>query len=155
MSLPEPDDPAQDHIESGEWLYRAVYANEVVRREDGSVEVKAEAFRDQHYRPSVDQASLREFEPHRTRDYFGADRAVVTLTAAQVRSISPLADYDSKGREVEGPQVDVEPVPLEDNRAHAEIFGKPAIHRDKLFKRLRLSLSRLAEQHPDRVLWPE
>ena len=141
-------------IDDEELLYRAVRSGEIVRTAQGKVEVKAEAFSDRKNRPSVDRAQMRNFDPCLTRDSFGFDRGVIMLYAHQVRSISPLDDFDASGATIRGPQVDVEHKPLPDNLAHAEIFGQPHIEKKSLFRRLRVALSRLAEEHSERILWP-
>jgi len=40
--------------------------------------------------------------------------------------------------------VDVEPVPLPENPAHAEIFDRPPFDTDKVFDRIKQALARLA-----------
>lgn len=139
-------------VSPDELLYRVVYASDLARKEDGKVEVKPEAFRDRYNRPSVDRAYLRNFNPHLSRDAFGSDRSIVALYAREVRDISPLDDNDEKGNPIAGPQIDVESKPEEDNISHAEIFGTPIIEKKNLFRRLRVRLSRIAEQHQDEIL---
>ena len=148
-----------DRVADDELLYRVVYDNDIWRDEKGEVFVGPEAFRDRTNRPSVDRAHLRDYNPRLSRDAFGADRGIIGLYAHEVRAISPLDDFDSKGNVVDGPQVDVEPKPLDEpdsppNPAHAEIFGTPAISSKGLFKRLRVRLSRIAQKHPELILWP-
>lgn len=148
---------AHDFVNDDELLYRVVYAKHIVALPDGKVEIKSEAFGDRQKRPSVDRAHLRDFDPNLSRAAFGSNRGVVALYAREVRAISPLDAYDKNQNLIAGPQVDVEPKPIIDpvsNVAHAEIFGTPAIEKDNLFKRLKVSLSRIAERHIESILWP-
>lgn len=144
-----------DAVGKHELLYRVVDANDLVALPEGKVQIRPEAFRDRFNRPSVDRAHLRNFDPNLSIVAFGADRGIVAIYAQEVRAISPLDDYDTKGNPITGPQVDVEPKPEENNASHAEIFGTPVIEKDKLFKRLRVSLSRIAEGNYELVLWPD
>ena len=151
--------PSEDRVADCEMLYRVVFDEDISRGENGAVVVGSQAFRDRYNRPSVDRAHLRNFNPRLARDTFGEDRGVIVIFAHEVRAISPLDAYDPKGNPIEGPQIDVEPKPVNEpdlplNPAHAEIFGTPAIKKDNLFKRLNVRLSRIAEKHPELILWP-
>ena len=151
--------PSEDRVADCEMLYRAVFDDDIWRDEAGKIIVGSEAFRDRYNRPSVDRAHLCDHNSRLTRDYFGEDRGVVGLYAHEIRAISPLDDFDDKSNLIEGPQVDVEPKPIDEpdsipNPAHAEIFGTPAIEKKGLFKRLRIRLSRIAQEHPELILWP-
>ena len=55
----------------------------------------------------------------------------------------PVADRESLYR-ARSNGVDVEPVPLPGNRAHAEIFGCPPFDTDRLFDRIKQALARIA-----------
>ena len=148
-----------DRVADRELLYRVVYDDDIWRDEVGAIIVGSEAFRDRYNRPSVDRAHLRDHNPRLSRDAFGIDRGVVGLYAHEVRAISPLDDFDDKSKPIKGPQVDVEPKPIDEpglvpNPAHAEVFGTPAIEKKALFKRLRIRLSRIAQKHPEFILWP-
>ena len=142
----------RDFVSPDELLYRVVYASDLTRKADGKVEVKPEAFRDRYNRPSVDRAYLRNFNPNLSRDAFGSGRGIIALYTREIRAISPLEDNDEKGNSIEGPLIDVESKPEEHNLSHAEIFGKPTIEKKNLFRRLRVRLSRIAEQHQDQIL---
>jgi hypothetical protein len=63
----------------------------------------------------------------------------LSLVARDVRSLT--ATHGTTGQEY---GVDVEPVPLPDNPAHAEIFGRPPFDTDKVFERIKQALARLA-----------
>ena len=144
-------------IADEELLYRAVRPNEIVRGHNGTIEIKPQAFDDRKNRPSVDRAHMVNYAPERTRDFFGPEQGVLSLYAYQVRAISPLSDFDEKGKPIIGPQVDVEPAPIMKppvNLAHAEICGKPHIEKAGLFKRLRLSLAREAAKNQSLILLP-
>jgi hypothetical protein len=64
-----------------------------------------------------------------------------------VRSIVGLARNDNKGRVIRQFAIDVEPAPLPDNPAHAEIYAIPGFdyNESKVFRRLRERLVQLAE----------
>lgn len=64
---------------------------------------------------------------------------VLSLITREVRALT--ATHGGTGQ-VYG--VDVEPVPLEGNLAHAEIFGCPPFDTDKVFERIKRALARIA-----------
>ena len=105
----------------------------------GGRRISSLAFNDTGRRPSVDRAMLCPNGPADTRQRFSSGSGVLSLTARDVRGIS--ATHGTSGQ-VYG--VDVEPVPLPDNAAHAEIFGRPPFDTDKIFDRIKQSLARLA-----------
>ncbi len=137
----QPSDPVGDH----ELMYRNVRLG--YHTQDDPPKVTSEAFFDPQRRPSVDRAELCGHDPLHTR--LGRD-GVAQLLAGEVRSIDdvvlhePLRVYN----------VDVEPKPImndpvyRDNPAHAQIYLKPESNNDKLFRRLRVSLARLANSKP-------
>ena len=61
------------------------------------------------------------------------------VTAYDVRQIHDTRS-DNKGVIIQTYVADVEPVPLPENPAHAEIFGHPEFDNDKVFRRICLSL---------------
>jgi hypothetical protein len=123
-----------------ELLYRAVRAGFVRRMGDGELRISSQAFADRMMRPSVDRAPLRNFDPSLTR--FNPSDGVVSVTARDVRSINATRN-DANGNPVQEYVADVEPVPLPDNPAHAEIFGRPGFDNDKVFRRVCEALTRV------------
>lgn len=135
-----------DFVGDDEMLYRAVRNNSqnVVVDAAGAVRLSSQAFSDRRMRPSVDRARLRNHESALTR--FDVTDGVVRLIAAQVRGLS-VSVNDANGNPIPD-QVhvaDVEPVPLPENPAHAEIFGRPEFDNKAAFRRLCDLLARLAE----------
>lgn len=124
-----------------EILYRAV-ANEAryfPRDAEGNTRISSTAFNDAGRRPSVDRAALCPGGPEETQARFRAGSGVLSLVARDVRSLSAI--HGATGQLY---NVDVEPVPLPENPAHAEIFGRPPFDTDKVFDRIKQSLARLA-----------
>jgi hypothetical protein len=97
------------------------------------------AFNDAGRRPSVDRARLCPGGPEETRARFSPGSGVLSLLARDVRLLT--ATHGGTGQ-VYG--VDVEPVPLPENPAHAEIFGRPPFDTDKVFERIKQALARIA-----------
>src|ERR1700722_5384433 len=128
-------------IEDAEELYRAVRNDErfVPFDGEGNRRVSIMAFNDAGRRPSVDRAILCVGGPAETRDRFSAGSGVVSMVAGDIRKLA--ATHGTSG-ETYG--VDVEAVPLLDNPAHAEIFGRPPFDTDRLFERIKQSLARIA-----------
>ena len=134
-----------DRVEDEEVLYRNVRLDDCFR--SGPEKVRSSAFMDRERKPSVDRAELCDHNPFYTRR--GSD-GVVSLLAGEVRQIgdvvlqAPLRVYE----------VDVQPDPIKDhpelpdNPAHARIYLRPDSDNDKLFRRLRIALARLANQRP-------
>ena len=98
-------------------------------------------------RPSVDRAHLRGFDPSKTQ--FDLTDGVVGITASQVRAIRATRN-DAGGKAVQEYVADVEPVPTEENPAHAEIFGRPGFDNKSVCRRVCENLARVAtwELHP-------
>lgn len=130
-----------DRVANEETLFRAV-ANDLrflPVDEQGIRRISSMAFNDVARRPSVDRASLCPGGAIETRDRFRAGSGVLSLIAGEVRELSTT--HGSTGR-VYG--VDVEPVPLTQNSAHAEIYGRPPFDTDKIFDRIKQALSQIA-----------
>jgi hypothetical protein len=113
--------------------------------DDGTIKISSQAFYSGDFRISVDRAELCGNNPRYT---LGQESGgVVSLVTRDVRSIVGLARNDSKGRVIRQFAIDVEPVPLPDNPAHAEIYAIPGFsyNEGKVFRRLRERLVQLAE----------
>lgn len=131
-----------DRVDDEELLYRRLTVGLGYKRlPDGQLRISASAFADRGRRPSVDRAKLRDNDPSLTRLH--QTDAVASLIAAQVRHIQ-VSTNDSDGKPILAHAVDVEPVPLDENPAHAEIFALPFPDKDKTFERIRTSLAQLA-----------
>lgn len=134
---PNPSSPVSDE----ELLYRAVLNDVRFLPTDGQGErrVSGMAFNDTLRRPSVDRAVLCQNGANETRDRFRPGSGVLSLETGAVRMIT--ATHGATGQ-VYG--VDVEPVPLPENMAHAEIFGRPPFDTDNVFDRIKQALARIA-----------
>lgn len=133
----DPNAPVSDD----EILYRAV-ANEpryFPTDADGNPRISGMAFNDVNRRPSVDRAALCPGGPEETQSRFRSGSSVLSLVAREVRSLS--ATHGATGQVY---TVDVEPVPLPENPSHSEIFGRPPFDTDKIFDRIKQSLTRIA-----------
>jgi hypothetical protein len=69
---------------------------------------------------------------------------VCSLITKDVRAIDTVVKYSKKGTEEVRHNIDVEPVPLPDNGAHAEIYAVPEISGGRIFQRLLERLAYLA-----------
>ena len=140
---------ADDFVHNDEILYRRISAHRKLYkiRTDGTIEISSEAFSDRQLRVSVDRAKLCDNNPRFT---LGNEPGVVVgLLTSDVRNLEDLTRNDQKGNPLVQFKIDVEPVPLSDNPAHAEIFAIPAFENaDKrgAFHRLCRRLVRLAEE---------
>jgi hypothetical protein len=111
----------QDDVEDDELLYRRVTPNHWKPKKDGSgFYLSSQAFADPQRRPSVDRAMLCEFDPAYTQQ--DSANYVLSLLAGEVRGIDTVVRY-ANGVPVDHYAVDVEPVPIDDNDAHAEIYA--------------------------------
>jgi hypothetical protein len=128
---------ADDHVDDNEILYRCVKPVHWKRRENGEFYLSAQAFTDRNYRPSVDRAKLCSYDPSYTQreetDY------ICTLLTEDIRAIETVVKYHDS-QPVEQHAIDVDPVPLHDNAAHAEIYAHPQISSRSVFRRLQESL---------------
>ena len=131
----------ENSVADDEILYRAVRNDPLLFPDDGmnGRRISSMAFNDPARRPSVDRASLCHGGPAETRDRFEAGTGVLSLVASDVRSIT--ATHGATGQTY---CVDAEPVPLPDNPAHAEIFGRPPFDTDRIFDRIKQALARLS-----------
>ena len=128
-----------NRVDDDETLYRSVKRILWKQKNNGEFYLSSQAFTDRNRRPSVDRAKLCGHDPSYTR--FSPSDYVCSLVAKDVRTISTVVKYDKKGIPQVRHNIDVEPVPLSDNAAHAEIYAVPEISGERLFKRL---LERLA-----------
>lgn len=128
-------------VADDEILYRAVLHDPRLLPVDGEGirRISSMAFNDMRRRPSVDRSVLCPGGPAETRDRFSCGSGVLSLAAEDVRSLTA-----THGRTGQAYGVDVEPVPLPENPAHAEIFGRPRFDTDKIFERIKQSLARIA-----------
>ena len=132
---------SQSPVTNEETLYRAVRNDPrfFAVDADGTPRISSMAFNDTGRRPSVDRAALCPGGVEETRARFSPGSGVLSLVAGEVRSLS--ATHGGTGA-IYG--VDVEPVPLPGNPAHAEIFGHPPFDTDKVFERIKQALTRIA-----------
>ena len=133
---------ASDHVHDDETLYRSVAPSLWKQKSEGEFYLSSQAFADRNRRPSVDRAKLCGHDPSYTQ--FRPSDYVCSLLAEDVRSISTVVRHDRKGVPQVRHNIDVEPVPLSDNAAHAEIFAVPDISGGRLFERLLERLAYLA-----------
>ena len=139
----------KETISNDEHLYRSVRGelreNEYTYDSTGRLKIRSNAFRDRNKKPSVDRASLREFNPALSR--LDVSDGIVTLLTADVRAIG---DVTTRIDETSVPhEVDVEYSPLEQNPAHAQIVVRPEYlgskkKQENAFHLLRVALARLA-----------
>lgn len=139
---------SDDFVDDNEMLYRRILAGRKLYKykTDGTIEISSEAFSDRELRVSVDRAKLCNNNPKHTLG--NAPGGVVALVARDVRNVDDLTRNDSKGNPVQRFNIEVEPVPLSNNPAHAEIYAIPAfadVDRRGAFHRLCRRLVRLAE----------
>ena len=133
---------AGDRVEDDEALYRSVRRVLWKQKKDGEFYLSSQAFADRNPRPSVDRAKLCGYDPgyaqFRPSDY------VCSLVTRDVRAIATVVKYGKKGVPQVHHNIDVEPVPLPDDAAHAEIYAVPEISGGRLFERLLERLAYLA-----------
>lgn len=113
-----------------------------LREPDGTIRVSSSAFSDRNRRISVDRAALNSFDPSKTQQI--SDDGVISLLTSDLRAIT-VATNDKDGKPLIQHLIDVIPVPLPDNHAHAEIVASPEIVKDNTFRRVREHLARLAK----------
>lgn len=136
--------PPAPPVADDELLYRRVPAGCYARQPDGTLLILSVAFADRAFRPSVDRAALRGHDP---RGMVAAPTdGVVGVVAADVRATDSVDQRDAKGQLVRVLYVDVEPVPLPENPAHAEIFVRPDCPTQGVFRKLCNRLARLANE---------
>jgi hypothetical protein len=146
-----------DVVQDTEVLYRRIPADRdlYTLREDGSIEVHSSAFSDREFRISVDRAKLCGYNPRYTLR--GEKGGVVSLLARDVCNTEGLTRNDQQGRAIQHFAIEIDPAPLENNSAHAEIYAIPPFtraDRKSAFRRLCQRLAYLAEARAWEI-WPE
>lgn len=138
-----------DRVEDEEILYRSV-AKECFTLVDGKLKLASTAFNDSTKKPSVDRAKLCCFNPaHAQKD---PTHGVVSLTALSIRQIADVIQNDEHGQPKFAHEIDVIPNPIKnrpnepDNPAHALIITHPDLANDKVTKKLKKSLARIASR---------
>lgn len=138
-----------DNVGNEEILYRSV-AKECFTLVDGKLKLASTAFNDSAKKPSVDRAKLCCFDPAHAKKK--PAHGVVSLTALSVRQIADVIQNDEHGQPKSAHEIDVTSDPIKnhltlaDNPAHALIIAHPDFANDKVFKKLKKSLARLASQ---------
>ena len=138
---------AAHRVDDSEELYRRVlFGANHYKIDQGRARLGSQAFADRSGRPSVDRAVLCGHDPTRTQG--NEKNAVVRLETRAVRAISDVVRSDKKGNPIEQHLVDVVPVPLPENAAHAEIICDPDISNlsKSPGRRLLEALVRLADE---------
>lgn len=147
-----------DFVRNDEILYRRISARRKLYkiRTDGTIEISSEAFSDRQLRVSVDRAKLCDNNPRQT---LGNEPGVVVgLLTSDVRNVDDLTRNDRKGNPLFQFKIDVEPVPLSGNPAHAEIYAIPAFadaDRRGAFHRLCRRLVRIVESKQSILLFDD
>ncbi len=135
-----------------EELYRNVRAGpgsiEYSYDDEGRLIIQPEAFRDRHKKPSVDRASLVDYNPSVV--LLNPTNGIVSLMAGDVRAIADVVTTtrDKTVNHV----VDVVHDPTPQRRSHAVINVNPEFFdseskQKKVFKFLQKALARLATAH--------
>ena len=138
-----------DKVEDDEVLYRSVPSG-CFTIADGALRLTSTAFNDPAKKPSVDRAKLCGANPAYTKKK--PTDGVVSLTALSVRQIADVIQNDVHGQPILAHEVNVIPdvvknhPDLPDNPAHALIVTHPDLANNRVFKRLKESLARTAEQ---------
>ncbi len=147
-----------DFVRNDEILYRRILASRKLYKikTDGTIEISSEAFSDRQLRVSVDRAKLCDNNPRQT---LGNEPGVVVgLLTSDVRNVDDLTRNDRKGNPLFQFKIDVEPVPLSGNSAHAEIYAIPAFadaDRRGAFHRLCRRLVRIVEASQSILLFDD
>lgn len=136
------DGSYEDHVDDDEVLYRAVKPELWKQKPNGEFYLSSQAFADRERRPSVDRGSLCRHDPGYAK--FHSSDYVCSLTAGEVRAIDTVIKHDKKGVSQVRHNIDVEPVPLSNDPAHAEIYAVPELSGGRLFERLLERLALLA-----------
>ncbi len=128
-------------VADDEILYRAVLNEARFFPSDGQggYRISSIAFNDVGRRPSVERGTFCPNGASDTQARFRSGSGVLSLVAAEIRQLATT--HGSTGQVY---FVDVEPVPLPANPAHAEIFGRPPFDTDKIFDRIKQALARIA-----------
>jgi hypothetical protein len=133
-------------IADDELLYRRVRREDYRWQPDGTPLALSVAFADRRYRPSVNRAALCNYDPSVL--VAAPTDGVVGIHAAEVRATDEIVQNDAHGRPLRAYLADVEPVPLPDNLAHAEIVLHPDCDTVSVFRKLCTRLARLANARP-------
>lgn len=112
--------------------------------------ISSQAFSDRGQRISVNRADLCDKNPSRVQNE--DDDAVVSILTEIVRVIELSGEGENKKTFLY--KIDVEPKPLQDNPAHAEIFATPDYATKSTFRRLCEKLSRLYDEGKMLLLIP-
>ena len=139
-------------VTDDELLYRRVRSEDYRWQADGTPLVLSVAFADRRSRPSVNRASLCGHDP--TVLVVAPTDGVVGILVADVRATDTVVQNDARGRPLHAYLVDIEPVPLPDNPAHAEIFLHPDCDTVSVFRKLCTRLARLANARPWELIPP-
>lgn len=135
-----------DFVDDDEVLYRRIPAgrNLYSRQADGTLKMSSQAFTDRELRVSVNRARLCK---NGARDTLSDEKdGVISLVAGEVRKLDDVTRNEND-KIIQRFKIEIEPVPLANNLAHAEIFAIPTFtsaDRGGAFKRLCRSLARLA-----------
>lgn len=138
-----------DFVDDDEILYRRIAADRkcYTIKNDMTIEILSTAFGDRGFKISVDRAKLCGYNPLYT---LGDGPGVVAFFKAwQLRNIGDLSRNDARGNPIINFKIKIDPVPLQNNKAHAEIYATPEFtESDKkgAFHRLCRRLARIAEQ---------
>jgi len=135
---------SDDFVDDGEILYRRIAASRNLYKikDDGTIEIYSTAFGDRDFKISVDRAQKCDDNPRYT---MGNELGIVAcLVVEQIRNIDDLTRNETKD-DLQLFKIDVKPVPLSHNLAHAEIYAIPGIEKRSAFHRLCRRLARLAE----------
>lgn len=133
-------------VQVSETLWRSVRPNEVKSDTDGKLVLSSNAFNDRSKKPSVDREALRNCP---TESKKSESDGIVALKVIELRSMSVPNKSPNALKADATYKVDAKADPLEDNISHALIVCDPeiGIKEDKLFRRLKDSLARLAEKN--------
>src|SRR5260221_556064 len=106
-----------DQVSDDEQLYRCV-RHQYIELEGDRLRLGSLAFTDPLFRPSVDRAKLRSHDSTLTQ--VDPTDGVVRLIARDIRAIGSVEQRNEKGNLLVQHAIDIDPVPLPDNLAHAE-----------------------------------
>lgn len=132
-----------DYVDDDEVLYRSVKPVLWKQKDNGEFYLSSQAFADRNRRPSVDRAKLCGHDPSHAQ--FHPSDYVCSLVAKDVRAIATVVKNDKQGVPQVRYDIDIEPVPLPDDDAHAEIYAVPEISGGRLFERLLERLAYIAQ----------
>lgn len=147
----------QTHVDDEEMLFRRVEyePDEEFWKVDipsGLLLVEPAAFRDRECKPSVDRASLCNFDPTWTQEGRGMC-GVVILIAQEVRKDDEIKAIGASNVPPTKYALDVIHRPENPNVAHAQIEADPPITKSNTFRRLRAALSNIANRHIRQKGW--